>query len=160
MKTSRPLLSGEFVFQKFHTDYEELADNFDEFDPEIPDEVIELAMKFEVDRRVTLELWNERQYKLRIKELNKNYAPNHDPVIRLANFFEICAFATEFDYAHIEHGGYYGFDSIIGKSIFNKYFPVIYEADGDDGLLGIYSVNTENEPLPENCLVVTKETLL
>jgi hypothetical protein len=41
MKTSRPLLRGEFVFQKFHTDYEEVVDEFDEFDPEIPDEVID-----------------------------------------------------------------------------------------------------------------------
>ena len=160
MKTSRPLVRGEFVFQKFHTDYDEVADNFDEFDPEIPDEVIELAIKFEVDRRVTLELWTQRQYNLCVKKHAKDFAPKNDPEVRLANFFEICAFATEFDHAHITHGEYYGFDSIIGKSIFNKYFPVIYEAAGDDGLLGIYSVNTEHEPLPDNCLVVTKTILL
>lgn len=160
MKTSRPLLLGEFVFQKFHTDYDEVADGFDEFDPEIPDEVIELAIKFEVDRRVTLELWTQRQYNSCVGMQNKKFASNNDPAIRLANFFEICAFATDFDSAHVTFGEYYGFDSIIGKSIFNKYFPIIYKAEGDDGLLGIYSADGQNEPLPENCLVVTKETLL
>lgn len=152
MKTTRPLLRGEFIFQKYHTDYENVMEEFDEFDPEIPDQVIELAMKFEVDRRVTLELWHKKQYIKRDKS---------NPQIRLANFFEVCAFAIDFPQAHLEHGEYCGFDSIIGKSIFNKYYPVVYPTDEEDyNLFGIYSVNNKIEPLPDFSLVVTKETLL
>jgi len=160
METSRPLLRKNFVLQKFHIDHNEIINDFDEFDPEIPDEVLALAIKFEVDRRVTLELWTKKQYNFFVGKPSKNYPSKNDPAIRLANFFEVCAFAIEFDRAHVTHGNYHGFDSIIGKSIFNKYFPIIYKADGDDGLLGIYSVDAKRVSLPKKCLVVTKETLL
>jgi hypothetical protein len=150
MKTSRALLSGEFVFQKFHTDYDDFRYDFEEFDPEVPDKVIETAIRFETDRRVTIELWTKKMF---MKRDRKN------PNIRLANFFEVCAFATEFEKAHIKHGNYCGFDSIIGKLIWNKYYPVIYETE-EANTTGLYIVNNKNEPLPDNSLVVTKETLL
>jgi hypothetical protein len=152
MKTTRPLLRGEFVFQKFQTDYEDIMEEFDEFDPEIPDSIIDLVLKFETDRRVVLELWHKKQY------LNRD---RRNPQIRLANFFEVCAFTIEFPHAHFQHGEYCGFDSIIGKSIFDKYYPTVYPTDEEDqNLFGIYSINNKIEPLPDFSLVVTKETLL
>ncbi len=119
---------------------------------EIPEPVISLALKFEIDRRVTLKLWHRKQYLNRDKK---------NPQIRLANFFEVCAFTIEFPHAHFEHGEYCGFDSIIGKSIFNKYYPTVYSTDEEDeNLFGIYSINNKIEPLPYFSLVATKETLL
>ena len=150
MKTSKPLLWGEFSLQNLTTDYDDLIDLFDELDPDIPENVLEIVKKFEIDREITIELWRKEQFEKR--DLG-------DQNIRLANLFEICAFRSYFDRAHIEYGEYSGFDSIVGKLMSECYCPLVYEVERDAGS-GLYLANPERESVSDYRLVVTKEKIL
>lgn len=150
MKTSKPLLWGEFSLQNLITDYDDLIDFFDELDPIITDPVLDVIRKFEVDREVTIELWRKEQF------LTRNLS---NPNIRLANLFEVCAFAERFSMAHINHGDYSGFDSVAGKTMSNFYCPVVCDVGMGCGS-ALYLCRSKPEELPDYRLVVTKEKIL
>lgn len=151
MRTSRkPLVSAVLEFTKYKIDYEEQLDFLSWADDRINDSILWQLDRYEVDRRVTLELWTAGQYYRR----NKN-----NPAIRLANLFEILAFAYEFDDAHLMHGEYCGFDSILGRAIHNQYFPIIYGTTGDEEEINLI-LASRKESLPKCRLVVTREILL
>ena len=70
------------------------------------------------------------------------------------------SFASDFETAHIDHGEYYGFDSIVGKTIRDQYFPAIYGEPEDPECVLLFLYNKKLNRLPKLILVATKETLL
>jgi hypothetical protein len=150
MKTSRPLVCGEFSLQNLLIDHDDLLDFFDVLDYIITDPIVNVVRKFEVDREVTIELWRKEPF------LTRNRSRTN---MRLANLFEVCAFANRFSMAHIEYGDYCGFDSVAGKIASNCYCPVVCDV-GTGGGSALYLCNPKRDELPDHCLVVTKENLL
>jgi hypothetical protein len=150
METSRPLVCGDFSLQNLLIDHDDLLDSFDELDPIITDPVVDVIRRFETDREVTIELWRKELF------LTRNL---NDPNIRLANLFEVCAFANRFTRAHIKYGDYCGFDSVAGKVMSNHHYPVVGRVWPDYGS-SLYLFKLEPDELRDYVLVVTKEKTL